>query len=317
MSDDGNTLEKPMLLVPVIAPLDVNGRLDHDSYRRHVGLVIEHGATGLWVNGTSGDFHALCEEDLVETVGIARSVLGEGVPLVAHMGDTATGRVVERARRAMDAGADHVAAITPYYTDYTEDELVRHHECIAEASGCGVYLYQHPATGKAQLAPETIVEMVRRGICVGIKESGSDLTGFRRLILMAEESGCDLNTFHGMGAHALETLLMDSSGIITVLANLAPRTCSDLCRAVEMDRLDEAERLQARMRALAEMLASCLPRRTTSAPIVAAMKYVLKELGIHEHDRVPEPLEALDKDEMAALSAMVLPFVKQEFGSAV
>ncbi len=215
----------------------------------------------------------------------------------------------------MDAGADHVAAITPYYTDYTEAELVRHHECIAEASGCGVYLYQHPATGKAQLAPETIVEMVRRGICVGIKESGSDLAGFRRLIRMAEESGCDLNTFHGMGAHALETLLMHSSGIITVLANLVPRTCSDLCRAVETDRLDEAERLQARMRALAEMLASCLPRRTTSAPIVAAMKYVLKELGIHEHDRVPEPLEALDKDEMAALSAMVLPFVKQEFGS--
>jgi 4-hydroxy-tetrahydrodipicolinate synthase len=312
MSSNQSTVEQRALLVPMIAPLDERGRLDHASYRRHVGHVIDSGATGLWVNGTSGDFHALCEEDLVETIGIARSVIGKGVPLVAHMGDTATGRVVERARRAMDAGADHIAAITPYYTDYTEAEIVCHHARIAEATGRGVYIYQHPATGKAQLAVETIIEMAQRGICIGIKESGSDLESFRQLVRRSEETGCGLRTFHGVGGHALETLLMRSSGIITVLANLVPRTCSDLCLAVGMDRLDEAERLQLKMRLLAGTLSECLSRRTTSAPSVAAMKFILKELGMYTHDVVPEPLEPLHADEKVALLARVLPLVKDE-----
>ena len=300
------------LLVPLVMPMRPDGCLDPDSYARHARRVLDAGARGFWVNGSSGDFHAIGEDDSIETVVIARAVAGPDVPIIAHVGDTATDRSVRKARRSMDAGADHVAAITPYYADYTHEELVSHHARIAEASGRSVFLYQHPATGKAPLPVGTIIGMVKDGVCGGIKESGVDIDYFEELVTCAREHDCGLRTFHGAGGRALETLGMGSSGIITVLANLLPGTCASLYRCVVEDDLEQARRHQDRVDELARALAASMPTRSTAAPAVAAIKYVLSELGIHQHDLVMDPLRPLDELERSALRQQVLPMAAEE-----
>lgn len=305
MNDTRVVLES--LLVPVISPLDEQGDLDRASFEAHVSSVLSAGAHGLWINGTSGDFHAITDGETVDTVRIARGVAGPGVPIVGHVGRTATARALELAGQVMDAGADHVAAVTPYYTAYTDAELKRHHRALAERSGAGVVLYQHPSTGKAPLSVETIVELSLEGTCAGIKESGNDFEYFRSLMQAVRAADAPLRTFHGAGARALESLDLGTSGMITVIANLLPATCAALYSAYRAGDRATAERLQRRVTEFGEAIVRCLPERGTGTAVVAAYKCVLRELGVIRCAAVPEPFEPLTKREISRLLDVVLP----------
>jgi 4-hydroxy-tetrahydrodipicolinate synthase len=300
------------LLVPVVTPLDADGRLDPDSFGRHLRHVLDAGAHGLWINGTSGDFHAITEGEAIETVAIARDVAGPGVAIVAHVGDTATARTVARGRKSMAAGADHVAALTPYYADYAEDELERHCRMLAEATGVGMLLYQHPATGKSPMSVSSIEGLAAEGVVVGLKESGTDMAYFAELMTMVRETGSPLRAFHGAGARALETLELGTSGLITVIANLLPSTAAGLYDSFRDGRLEDAVAAQARLTGFGEAIVDCLPSRRTGPPVVAAYKFMLKSLGVIACDRVPDPLRPLDDVERAALTERVLPLVASQ-----
>lgn len=302
--------QKPVLeslLVPLIAPIDETGGLDQASLESHVSGVLAAGAHGLWVNGTSGDFHAITDEESVEAVRIARAVAGPDVPIVGHIGRTATARSLELAEGAMNAGADHVAAVTPYYAAYTDAELKRHHRLLAERSGAGVVLYQHPSTGKVPLSVETIIELSLEGTCAGIKESGVDFEYFQELMWAVREADAPLKTFHGAGSRALKSLDLGTSGIITVIANLLPATCAAMYTAFRAEDRATAERLQCLVTEFGEAILYCLPERTTGAAVVAAYKCVLRELGVIRCAAVPEPFEPLTDDEITRLLDVVLP----------
>ena len=70
------------ILVPPPALLK-NGELDADGMARYYNWMADHGINGLFLNGSTGEFTILTDEQKVETVRIAREAVGERMFLIA------------------------------------------------------------------------------------------------------------------------------------------------------------------------------------------------------------------------------------------
>lgn len=293
--------------VPTIVPLDDTQRIDLRSFGRHVEYLIAGGVHGLWVNGSSGDFHALSDGEQTEVVRAAVEYCAGRVPVIAHVGDTATRLVVTKARAALEAGADRVSVILPYYLEYSEPELTRHLRLISQSIGQPILMYQNPATCRHSLSIPAIIQLVREGVVVGIKESSTDLDRYGRLIRAAREANLPLRCFLGAGGLARVGLEVGGDGLICAISNIVPNLCVRLHSQMQAACWDEATITQERINAVNEAFSRSLAGRSNWAPIMAAYKWVLRELGVIASAAAFDPLIPLSNDEIGRLRQHALP----------
>jgi 4-hydroxy-tetrahydrodipicolinate synthase len=295
------------LFPPLLLPLDESGGLDFDSLRRQIDFLLAGGIDGLWVNGTTGDFFALTDDEneaIVEAV--VEHVQGR-VPVVAQVGDAATRRAVAKANRAMRAGADFISVVLPYYLEYSQAELQEHYRVISRASGQPVVLYQLPQMCKVTLTVENILELVREGVLVGIKDSSGDMDFYGRLTTQVAKERLSLRCFVGSGALMTASLRAGGHGLMCAIANLVPHLCKGVYQASLDSEWEQATALQNQVQELIDVMR--LPDRSNWAATVAVYKWMLRQLGVIETERVFAPLQPLSEREQALLRTGALPLL--------
>ena len=294
--------------VPLVTPLDGRGAVDLASLRKLVERVLAVPVDGLWVNGTSGEFHALDDEERAEALRCVVEAAGGRAPVVAHVGDTSTRRVARKVEAARRAGADWISSITPYFLSYARDEVKDHYRAIAASAGAPVLVYQHPMSGKPPLPVSDLCELIGERVVAGLKESSSDFEYFRSVL----EATRDLpfRAFHGAGLHAHMTLRMGAAGMVSLIGNLLPRTCAGLFRGIAGQ--EGAEGHARRIEAVSRSIESALRQRTNWAPTLAAYRFLLRELGVFASDEGFAPGRPLSSAELEALREETLPLCVDE-----
>ena len=108
--------------------------------------MIEGGVHGLMPCGTTGETALLEADEVIAVVETVVEAARGRVPVVAHVGrpsTTATARLIER---AIDAGAEGVSAIVPYYYAFGDREIIAHFRALLKAAGDTPLLaYNFPA----------------------------------------------------------------------------------------------------------------------------------------------------------------------------
>src|SRR5947207_14501358 len=115
------------ILPPVLLPLTRNSEIDFDSLRRHLDFLLAGEVDAMWMNGTTGEFFALTEQECTQVVECAVKHVAGRVPAIAQVGDGSTRRAISKAEQALAAGADYLAVVLPYYLDYSQAELQRYY----------------------------------------------------------------------------------------------------------------------------------------------------------------------------------------------
>jgi len=298
------------IIPPVVLPLDTDGLIDEESLERHIGHLLEAGVHGLWMNGSTGEFHALDVEQRAQAVRLAVKICAGAVPVIAHVGDTATTRALEHARAATKAGADLVAVIPPYYVDFTERELVSHFRQIADAVAGPVILYHLPQLAPNGLGTSAIVELARDGVVAGVKDSSSDMVWFRRLLGEAKSAGVELACFTGGSSVTDLGLYLGGAGAMPSTANLTPRHLVAMYDAAKAGDWARVRRMQDELEHLLRALR--LPGRSaTWSATVAIHKHVLAQLGHIRTDVAAPPLTPLDAEEKRVLASKAIPIIEQ------
>lgn len=297
------------LIPPLVLPLQATGAVDYEDFDHQIDYVLAGGADGLWVNGTSGDFFALTEDERVKVVLAAVKRVKGRVPVIAQVGDASTSRTISHALGALDAGADFVAVVVPYYLPYTQTELKQHYREVAKATGAPVFLYQIPQMSKVALTIPTIKELAHEGTLVGIKDSSGDLDFYQRLVHQASEANLTLRCFNGIGSVMDLSLLAGGHGLMCAIANILPHLCKRVYSEAAAENWNSAKAIQATVLNFISALA--LPERTTWPPIVAVYKWIMRELGIIKNDYVSSPLQPLSISEQELLREHALPLAKE------
>jgi dihydrodipicolinate synthase/N-acetylneuraminate lyase len=247
--------DAPAVLPALLTPFDAAGEVDLAALREHVEFVIDGGVHGLMPCGTTGET-ALLEAD--EVIAVVRTVVEAArgrVPVIAHVGRPSTGATAKLIERAVDAGADGVSAIVPYYYAYGDRAIGAHFRALLKAAGDTPLLaYNFPA------------------------RTGNDLSA--DLFAAAP----DAQVFVGSPSLLLGALRMGSRGSVAALANLRPDLLVELAHAWLGCHDDEAETLQAEIQEL--------ERRLTAGPPLVMLKREVAEAMAARGVRYPSALRS-------------------------
>lgn len=305
----------PRLWAPLVVPLDAGDAVDHDGLERLVDHLVAHGVTGLWVNGTSGEFHALADDERHAVVRTVVTRAAGRAEVIAQVGDPALRRATDHARAALDNGAGGIAALPPFYLSHTQDELRRYYAAIAEAAARPVVLYDFPLYCKVALAPATVAALAGDGVAAGIKQSGPSLDAFRQVVSATRDAAPAFCCMHGASALAATTLRLGGRGLVCAGANVAPRDYAAIMRHAGNGAWTAADEAQRSANRLWDAMLGCVSRRSPgTAPNVPAMKWVLARQGIIDHDAVRAPLTPLTASEREVLEQAVGPLIDADSG---
>ena len=241
------------VVVPIVTLYDRNGHVDLQGMRELVAYLIEHGVSGLFPCGTTGEGPLLTPD---ERRAIAETVVDAAAgraTVIVHAGAITTGETCALTDHARSIGADGAALIAPYYYPLSDEALFRHFVTVAEREpDFPLYLYNIPnLTGNA-----LSVDLVRRLVetcpnIVGVKDSSGSLDYLMHLL---QVDGRPFATANGSDAHILAAVAMGCSACVSGNANVVPWLVVALFKAAEKGDLERARVLQHRLNRVRDVL---------------------------------------------------------------
>jgi 4-hydroxy-tetrahydrodipicolinate synthase len=252
----------------LVTPFGADDNIDFPALSRLIAWHIECGTKALVIAGSTGEAALLDDEEYCALVAAAVAAAAKRLPIVAGIGSPSTRKSLALAGFALDAGADALLAVTPYYVRPTQQGLHAHYLALAEQSGLPVVLYNVPGRTGCDLLPETVAELAVHPAIVGIKEAVSDSARMRDLLALATP---DFFVLSGDDPTALQAMLAGASGTISVAANVVPRSFARLCALAASGRSAEAAQINQSLQALYMALG------VQSNPIPA--KWLLSRMG--------------------------------------
>ena len=289
----------------VLTRQTADGSPDLEALVRHCRWLLENGADGLAVLGTTGEANSFSVD---ERIAIMEALVEAGLPgsvLMPGTGCCAIPDTVALTKRAVDLGAAGVLALPPfYYKGVGEDGLVAAFSDVIERVGDGrlrLYLYHFPQMSGVPIPYGVIEELLKRypGTLAGMKDSSGDLDNMAG----AAKAFPGFEVFSGADDVFLPLLEAGGVGCITACCNIASALLGELYAGWKED---GAKALHERATAVRKVCASY--------PLVPALKEAMaRHTGDDGWRAMRPPLMALtdadaqDLSDKLAATGLVVP----------
>ncbi len=276
--------------VAIITPFTKDG-VNFEELGRIIEDQISGGTDSIVIAGTSGESATLTDEEHREVIKYTVEKVNKRIPVVAGAGSNETVYAVELAKHAEEVGADAILAVTPYYNKCTQNGLVAHYYKIADSVKIPMIVYNVPSRTGVNIKPETYAKLSKHERIVGVKEANGDLTSVLRT---RAACGDELYIYSGNDDQILPILSLGGLGVISVLANVAPKVAHDMCQLYFDGDMKEASKLQIEYADLIDAL-FC---EVNPIPVKTAMRlmgYNVGELRMPLSEMEENNLEVLKK----------------------
>lgn len=206
-----------------------------------VDAQVEGGVSALVACGTTGESPTLNDD---EQLAVVRRVVARAagrVPVIAGTGSFSTKKTIAASRAALDAGADAVMVVMPYYNKPTQAGLVEHTVAVAASVPAPVVLYNIPGRTGIDLGADATVAICERAPnVVALKDATAHVLRCQELV---RRLGDRLVVLSGDDALTLPMMATGARGVISVTSNLYPAEVSAVCREFAAGAVAEARAL--------------------------------------------------------------------------
>ncbi len=259
-------------MVAIVTPF-AGGKPDLRALKELVEWQIAEGTDGIIPCGTTGEGATLTAAERHDVVKAVVEAARGRVAVIAGAGSNATHEAIDGVKAAKELKADAALVVTPYYNKPTQEGLYRHYLAIWEAARFPVVAYNVPGRTAVDLLPETVARLAKAGAIVGVKEATANMD---RQVQLVEKVGKDaLAWLSGDDFTVLPYIACGGHGVISVVANVAPKAMKDLVVAARAG--DQAKALQLQV-AMAE-LNRVMFVETNPGPVKAAVALLGKAGG--------------------------------------
>ena len=274
-------------LVALVTPMFPNGDVDYVSLERLIDWHIEEGTDGIVSVGTTGESATLNLNEHIEVISHTCKYINKRVPVIAGTGANSTKEAVELTQESKLIGADYALIVTPYYNKPNQKGLISHYETIADAVDINQILYNVPSRTACDMHPKTVDILSSHKNIVGIKEAVDDMARIKELVDISKNSEGNFFIYSGDDPTFMESMNIGTHGVISVAANVIPKSISNICKLMKNDSFDEARLLNINNSNLYKLLF------TESNPI--PVKWMLFRMGLIQNS-IRLPLIELDKN---------------------
>jgi 4-hydroxy-tetrahydrodipicolinate synthase len=277
------------VLVALVTPFAADGEVDWADVEKHIDDVINDGADGIVVTGTTGETSTLTDPEKLKLVEVAKKVANGRAKIITGGGSNETAHAIELYKHSEKAGADAVMIVTPYYNKPTQAGVLTHFRMIADATDLPVILYDIPGRTGIPIKYETILRASQHPNIRAIKDAKGDFAEVSRVL-----NQTDLLYFSGDDTNILPHLSIGAVGLIGVTANIAAAPYRRMVDAVNNNDLATATQEHKHLEPLVRAV-------MTHVPGTVAAKYILHGLGRIHSPRVRLPLVGPEDAEAALI----------------
>jgi len=237
--------------VAIVTPMKDDFSIDYDKLSTLVDMQIQNGTDAIVICGTTGESATMTDEEHVESIKCAVKAAAGRVPVIAGAGSNDTGYAIWLSKETEAVGADALLHVTPYYNKCTQKGLIAHFSAIADSTLLPVILYNVPSRTGVNIKPETYYELSKHPRIVATKDASGDISAIAKT---AQLCGDNLTIYSGNDDQIVPILALGGKGVISVLANVAPKQTHDIVSSYLKGDTATAHELQLKYLSLIEAL---------------------------------------------------------------
>ena len=215
--------------VALVTPMFEDGAIDYDSLKHLINWHIENGTSGIVSVGTTGESSTLSVQEHLDVIRYTIKISDNRIPVIAGSGGNSTQEAIDLTLESKNLGADASLLVTPYYNKPTQEGLVLHYLAIANKVNIPQILYNVPSRTACDLQPQSTKILSEHDNIIGIKEALDDMSRIKYLVELTKEIK-NFSILSGDDPTFLESMQLGASGVISVAANIIPKSISTICK---------------------------------------------------------------------------------------
>ena len=272
-------------LVALVTPMSPNGDVDYVSLEKLIEWHIAKGTNGIVSVGTTGESSTLNPVEHIDVIDFTVKHVNKRIPVIAGTGANSTQEAIELTQESKKLGSDYALLVTPYYNKPNQRGLIAHYEAVADSVDIPQILYNVPSRTACDLLPSSVQVLSEHKNIVGIKEALDSMDRIKELVKISSHAANNFSIYSGDDPTFMESLALGAHGVISVAANIVPKSISHICSMVKSNNLNGAKELNFINKELFRLLF------VESNPIPA--KWMLYKMGLIQN-AIRLPLVELD-----------------------
>jgi 4-hydroxy-tetrahydrodipicolinate synthase len=272
-------------LVALVTPMISGGGIDFDALNKLIDWHIQEGTNGIVSVGTTGESATVNFEEHIEVIKHTISYVDGRLPVIAGTGANSTLEALDLTKEAKMIGADYALIVTPYYNKPSQKGLIEHYTKIADSVDIPQILYNVPSRTACDLLPGTSKILSEHKNIVGIKEAVNDEERIKDLIKISLLND-SFKIYSGDDPSFLKMISFGGHGVISVAANVVPKSISSICTFYQNNEVEKAEEINNKLNNLYDLLFI----QSNPMPV----KWMMYKMGLIQN-ALRLPLVELDK----------------------
>lgn len=214
-------------------------KVNYEKLEELVEFEIKNGVDAIVICATTGEASVMPDEEHLATAKCCIDAVAKRVPVIVGAGSNDTLHAIKLTKECEKMGADGVLSVTPYYNKTTQEGLYRHYSAIAAKTDIPIVLYNVPGRTNLNINPETYARLSKIPNINAVKECNMS-----QVYETIKLCGDDLNIYSGEDGQVFYPTLCGGDGVISVVANFAPKYMHDIVMLAKEGKVKEALELQ-------------------------------------------------------------------------
>lgn len=166
----------------LMVSFDEDGNIDEKGTREIIRHDIDvEGVDGLYVGGSTGENFMLGLEEKKKIFEIAWDEVDQQVDLIAQVGGPNLKEAKELAKFVTELGYKTISAVTPFYYNFTFDEIKHYYDEIVKDVDAKLLIYSISALTGVSLSLDNFAKLFSNPKIIGVKYTNADFYLLERL----------------------------------------------------------------------------------------------------------------------------------------
>ena len=289
------------IFTPNLVPFLDDGRINEGELRRMVNWLVEKGVSGLYPNGSTGEFIRLSYEERKRVIQIVVEENRGRVPILAGAAEANLPMILDACRTYADLGCVAVSITGPYYYKVSQESIEHFFRELAKRSPIDIVLYNIPQYSNEISVPVLTRLALDCPRIVGVKDSSRDFPRFLSTLHAIKPQRPDFTCLIGCEEILFPSLLMGADGGTIASSGVVPEVIMKLYRESLSGHWEEAKRIQFKLLDLIEAMLY-----GTNFPEGFRVGMALRGFALGTSRQLLSPKEQTDLEQIRARVACIL-----------
>jgi len=242
------------VIVPMVTPVSSDRKLDETAVVKIADFLARNGVSML-VLGTTGESPSVSMDESRRLVKLASETVAGRVKIYAGICGNCVEENIANAKTYIQAGADVIVSILPYYYPLTSEQMFGYFKTLAERINFPMMVYNIPSTTKMSIPVEVVNELSKVKHICGFKDSERDEARMEQCVQLFKDRK-KFSYFLGYAAISAKALKLGADGLVPSTGNFAPGMFRAMWESAEAEQWQKVEQLQSETDEIAKIYQS-------------------------------------------------------------